>query len=162
VWIVPPYLPYAPALAAAGVDLARLHLVHCATPNEALWAYEQALRAPECAVAFAWLATADQRALRRLAVAAREGRTFGVLWRRPGQHAQALAAALRLHLAPHHGQLAVQVQKRRGGELANPLLLDIERMHAATRAGVIALPRQPVLPLPLPLPAVPLAHAASA
>lgn len=152
VWIAPPYQPYAPALVAAGIDLARLFIVRSTTPQEALWAYEQALRAPECGAAFAWLATSDQRALRRLAVAAREGRTFGVLWRRPGQHAQALSAALRLHLEAQHGQLAVHVRKRRGGELAQPLLLDIERMHATTRAGVISMPLQPSLPLPLPLP----------
>jgi cell division inhibitor SulA/protein ImuA len=152
VWIAPPYRPYAPALAAAGLDLARLYVVHCATPQEALWAYEQALRAPECGAAFAWLATADQRLLRRLAVAAREGRTFGVLWRRPGEHAQALSAALRLQLAPRHHQLAVRVLKRRGGELTQPVLLDIERTQPAlldserTQAGA----RAEVIPLPLP------------
>jgi hypothetical protein len=127
VWIAPPHRPYAPALAAAGLDLARLYIVRCATPQDMLWAYEQALRAPECGAAFAWLATADPRPLRRLAVAAREGRTLGVLWRRPGQHAQAIAAPLRLALAPHEGQLAIRVLKRRGAELPQPVLLDVGR-----------------------------------
>jgi hypothetical protein len=127
VWIAPPHRPYAPALAAAGLDLARLYIVRCATPQDTLWAYEQALRAPECGAAFAWLATADPRPLRRLAVAAREGRTLGVLWRRPGQHAQAIAAPLRLALAPHEGQLAIRVLKRRGAELPQPVLLDVRR-----------------------------------
>lgn len=125
VWIAPPHRPYAPALAAEGLDLARLLIVRCGTPHDALWAYEQALRAPECGAAFAWLATHDARVLRRLAVAARDGGTFGVLWRRPGQHAQAASAALRLALAPQDGRLAVHVAKRRGGDLARPLLLDI-------------------------------------
>ena len=125
VWIAPPHRPYAPALAAAGLDLSRLLVVRCSNPQDALWAYEQALRAPECGAAFAWLATHDERMLRRLAVAARDGRTFGVLWRRPGQHADATSAALRLALSPQQGQLAVRVVKRRGGELAQPILLDI-------------------------------------
>ena len=96
-WIAPPHVPYAPALIAAGLDLARLLIVRCRSPADQLWAYEQALRAPECGAAFAWLGSHDDRPMRRLAVAAREGRTWGVLWRRPGQRAIAvhrIAAAL--------------------------------------------------------------------
>lgn len=144
VWIAPPHRPYAPALAAAGLDLARLLVVRCENPQDALWAYEQALRAPECGAAFAWLATQDERVLRRLAVAAREGRTWGVLWRRPGQHVQAASAALRLALSPHHGQLAVRVVKRRGGDLAQPVLLDLGHRTVL-----------PCLPMPMPAPALP-------
>lgn len=137
VWIAPPHQPYAPALAAAGLDLARLHIVRCREPKDALWAFDQALRAPECGAAFAWLPTHDERALRRLQVAAREGRTWGVLWRRPGQRGGAAAAPLRLalsphaaphagpHLGPHLSQLAVHVLKRRGAELPQPVIIDV-------------------------------------
>ncbi len=125
VWIAPPYRPYAPALAQGGLDLARLVVVRCAAPQDALWAFEQALRAPECGAAFAWLPTHDERALRRLQVAAREGRTWGALWRRPGQRGSALAAPLRLALAPRDGRLAVRVVKRRGAELPQPVLIDV-------------------------------------
>ena len=129
VWIAPPHRPYAPALAAAGIDLDRFHVVRCARPDDALWACEQALRAPECGAAFAWLCARDERVLRRLQVAARDGRTFGVLWRRPGERASAQAAPLRLGLAPHAGapsRLAVHVLKRRGGEVALPVMLDLD------------------------------------
>ncbi len=122
---VKPHRPYAPALVAAGLDLARLLVVRSNDAREQLWAYEQALRAPECGAAFAWLGTHDERVLRRLAVAAREGRTWGVLWRRPGQRASAIAAPLRLALAPRDGKLAVQIVKRRGGDVAQPILLDM-------------------------------------
>ncbi len=131
VWIAPPHRPYAPALVAAGLDPARFYIVRCATPQETLWAYEQALRAPECGAAFAWLPTRDDRVLRRLQVAAREGRTWGVLWRRPGHHAVAAAAPLRLALVPQEGRLAVRVLKRRGGELAQPVLIDVNARPAA-------------------------------
>jgi hypothetical protein len=127
VWIAPPHRPYAPALAAAGLDLARLFIVHCKAPKDALWAFEQALRAPECGAAFAWLSTHDERALRRLQVAARDGRTWGALWRRPGQRGSATAAPLRLALSPSDGRLAVRVLKRRGAELPQPLLIDVDR-----------------------------------
>jgi cell division inhibitor SulA/protein ImuA len=124
VWIAPPYRPYAPALAAAHVDLSRFIVVRC-HGREALWAYEQALRARDCGAAFAWLDVREPRALRRLQVAAREGRTLGVLWRRPGRHAIAAQAPLRLALDAHDGQLAVRVLKRRGPELAQPVMLDL-------------------------------------
>src|SRR5262245_31772775 len=89
VWIAPPYVPYAPALASARIDCTRLLIVRCKNHAEQLWAYEQALQAPECGAAFAWFGQNDDRLMRRLAVAAREGRTWGVLWRRPGQRAVA-------------------------------------------------------------------------
>jgi hypothetical protein len=146
VWIAPPHRPYAPALAAAGLDLARLHVVQCREPKDALWAFEQALRAPECGAAFAWLPTHDERALRRLQVAAREGRTWGVLWRCPGQRGSATVAPLRLALSPagpHAGQLAVHVLKRRGAELPQPVLIDVGR-PAFTLAPASAMPRPPV------------------
>ncbi|MEP7327747.1 MAG: translesion DNA synthesis-associated protein ImuA [Betaproteobacteria bacterium] len=133
VWIAPPYRPYAPALAAAGIDLARFHVVH-AGAKDALWAFEQALRAPECGAAFAWLPTHDERLLRRLQVAARDGRTWGALWRRPGQRGSATAAPLRLALSPYQGQLAVQVVKRRGAGLLQPVLIDINA--TASECGV--------------------------
>ncbi len=129
VWIAPPHLPYAPALAAAGLDLARLVVVRPASPADALWACEQALRAPECGAAFLWLqGTLDDRAARRLQVAAREGGSWGVLWRRPGQRQVAGVVPLRLELAPAGALLAIRVLKRRGGDLARPVLIDPERL----------------------------------
>jgi hypothetical protein len=141
VWIAPPYRPYAPALAAAGLDLRRLIVVRGCSASDALWAYEQALRAPECGAAFGWMQAREERVLRRLQVAAREGRTWGVLWRRPGQRASAAAAPLRLSLAPEHGTLAVRVLKRRGAELSHPIVLDMARAPGA-----------PLYPLPDGLP----------
>ena len=125
VWIAPPHRPYAPALVQGGLDLARFFVVRCAAPQDALWAFEQALRAPECGAAFAWLPTRDERALRRLQVAAREGRAWGVLWRRPGQQGGAAAAPLRLALAPRDGRLAVRVVKRRGAARPRPVEIDV-------------------------------------
>ena len=56
VWLAPPYLPYAPALAAAGIDLAQLALVRAPGRRDAraaerrntLWAAEQVLRSASC------------------------------------------------------------------------------------------------------------------
>jgi hypothetical protein len=141
VWISPPYLPYAPALAAGGLDLAQLILVHARTTRDALWAFEQALRAPECGAAFLWpVGLLDDRSARRLQVAAREGGSWGVLWRRPGQHGIATAAPLRLALASAARQLAVQVVKRRGGEVARPIMLDLDPAPGPALAEAAARP----------------------
>lgn len=43
-WVAPPWIPYAPALLAAGVDLQYLLVVRPASDQDALWAAEQALR----------------------------------------------------------------------------------------------------------------------
>jgi protein ImuA len=141
VWVTPPYRPHAPALLAAGLDLARLIVVRGCTAAEALWAYEQALRAPECGAAFGWMQAREERVLRRLQVAAREGRTWGVLWRRPGRRVTASAAPLRLSLASEQGKLALRILKRRGADLARPITLDLA--HA---------PGAPLYPLPTGVP----------
>ena len=45
VWLSPPHLPYAPALAAAGIDLTQLAVIRAPGRRDALWAAEQVLRA---------------------------------------------------------------------------------------------------------------------
>src|SRR5262245_12948962 len=47
-WIAPPYVPYAPALQAAGIDLSRFLLIQTRTLRDTLWATEQALRNSSC------------------------------------------------------------------------------------------------------------------
>jgi len=143
VWVVPPYRPHAPGLLAAGLDLSRLIVVRGCTAAEALWAYEQALRAPECGAAFGWMQAREERVVRRLQVAAREGRTWGVLWRRPGQRTTGSAAPLRLSLDSEHGKLALRILKRRGAELARPITVDLT--HA---------PGAPLYPLPIGVPSL--------
>ena len=77
VCIAPPGLPYAPALAAAGVPLGRLLLVQAESPAHARWACRQALASRSCEIVLLWLAEADMAALRgrhhRAASQARRG-----------------------------------------------------------------------------------------
>ncbi len=138
-FIAPPYIPYAPALAAAGVDLSRVLLIHPRDRRDALWATEQALRSGTCGMVLAWPQGVDHQTLRRLQLAAEAGGAWGVLFR-PLQSAAANSpAALRLRLAPAtdtgnfdpaRGRLAVQVLKRRGGRPADPLLLEVNHAVA--------------------------------
>ena len=137
VWLAPPHLPYAPALAAAGVDLPHLALVRAAGRRDALWAAEQALRAGSCHALLAWLPTPGYQHLRRLAVAAEASRAFLALFRPTQAAAEASPACLRLALEPAEGGLQVRVLKRRGAPLAAPLLLPVKRpFHALGRAAL--------------------------
>src|SRR5882672_4851630 len=69
-WIAPPHLPYAPALAAAGIDNAKLVIIRTASSRETLWATEQALASNACGAVLAWLPRAKYAELRRLQIAA--------------------------------------------------------------------------------------------
>ena len=64
VWVLPcergasvalPNLPYPPALAAAGIDLAHALFVQPETPREAFWTIEQSLRAAHLGALVGWL-----------------------------------------------------------------------------------------------------------
>ena len=80
-WIAPPHRPYAPALAAAGIDLARIFIVRTRNDRETLWAAEQALRANACGAVLAWHAAAKYPELRRLQFAAEGSHALAVLFR---------------------------------------------------------------------------------
>jgi hypothetical protein len=137
VWLAPPYLPYAPALVAAGVDLPHLVVVRAAGRRDALWAAEQALRAGSCHALLAWLDRPSYPQLRRLAVAAEASQAFLALFRPPQAAAESSPACLRLALEPAEGGLRVEILKRRGAQAGKPLLLPVKRpFHALGRAAL--------------------------
>lgn len=126
IFIAPPHVPYAPALTAAGLDLARLLLVRAESGKEKLWALEQALESEHCGAALAWPGRMDDRGQRRLQLACEQGGTSGFLFVRAQAAAEASPAALRLALAPATGgQLDVRILKRRGGTLNRTLRIDV-------------------------------------
>jgi len=133
-WLAPPHVPYAPALAAAGIDLAHLAIVQAPGRRDALWAAEQALRACSCHALVAWLAHARYDELRRLAVAAEASPAWTALFRPPEAAHDASPAVLRLALEPQGEALGVRILKRRGAPLAAPLALAVQRpFHALGR-----------------------------
>lgn len=126
-WIAPPHLPYAPALAAAGLDLAHLAVVRAPGRRDALWAAEQVLRSGACHALLAWLPQARYAELRRLAVAAEAGRAFVALFRPLLATAEPSPAVLRLLLEPNGPRLAAHVLKRRGAPVEVPLDIPVHR-----------------------------------
>jgi hypothetical protein len=111
VWVEPPLLPFAPALAAAGIALDRIAVVGGARP---LWAFEQLLGSGACDAALAWVREPKPREIRRLQLAAEKGRTLGVLFRPRSAAREASPAVLRLGLLPLAAGVRVTLLKGRG------------------------------------------------
>jgi hypothetical protein len=115
--VAPPWLPYAPAWQAAGVHLPNLQVIRC-EGRDALWAAEQCLRSAACAAVLCWPSSANDRALRRLQVAAETGQCLGFAFRDPVAARNPSPAALRLLLegrAREDEPIRVRVLKCRGG-----------------------------------------------
>lgn len=148
VWLAPPYLPFAPALAAAGIALRSVALVRTPRRREVLWAAEQLLRARACHALLLWCRDVRYAELRRLAVAAADASHVLVALFRPQQRrAQTSSpAALRLALAPTASGLEVRILKCRGPRSEGSLRLPVNRpVHALDRPSPAASrPRDPV------------------
>ncbi len=116
VLVAPPYIPYPQAWLAAGVDLRQLVVIEAST-RDALWAAEQCLRSGSCGAVVCWPGMVDDRALRRLQVAAETGQTLAFACRPQQAAANPSPAALRIAVDTRPAQL--RVLKCRGG-LAPP------------------------------------------
>ncbi|WP_375737778.1 translesion DNA synthesis-associated protein ImuA [Pseudomonas boanensis] len=121
VLVAPPYIPYPLAWQAAGVDLRWLALIE-ASRRDALWAAEQCLRSGSCGAVLCWPQQADDRAMRRLQVAAETGQTLAFAYRPLDAAHNPSPAALRIALDARHAQ--IRVLKCRGGlPPASPIAL---------------------------------------
>jgi hypothetical protein len=104
--VAPPYIPYAPSWHLAGIALPGLDVVR-AQGRDALWAAEQCLRSGACAAVLCWPAHADDRALRRLQVAAETGQALGFAFRSIKTLSNPSPAALRIAIETRPRQLRV-------------------------------------------------------
>ncbi|MDP1690560.1 MAG: translesion DNA synthesis-associated protein ImuA [Burkholderiaceae bacterium] len=166
--IAPPFRPYAPALRALGWPLERLLLVTPESLADAVWAAEQGLRAGACTAVLWWQgegrssAAALATALRRLHLAAQEGACPLLALRPLAARVQSSPAPLRLALEPAaQGQLAVNIFKRRGPAMAEPLLLALPVAGLPACRALRRVPVPTVLPAPS-IAAVPLPEPADA
>lgn len=114
VFIAPPYIPYAPLLAARGIDTRQILLVHPRNRQDLLWATEQALRSTTCSAVFSWLGAHEYRYgdLRKLQLAAASSDSLGVLFRANQAGHNHAPASLRLQMREYR---KVHILKQRGG-----------------------------------------------
>ncbi|SDY93671.1 hypothetical protein SAMN04487939_10991 [Lysobacter sp. yr284] len=136
VLVDPPLLPYAPAWRDAGVALSRLQVVR-ASGRDALWAAEQCLRSGACAAVLCWPQRADDRALRRLQVAAESGQCLGFAVREARAALNPSPAALRIAIDAAPRQL--RVLKCRGGTApTRPIAFDDGQARGVEAAPAVA------------------------
>lgn len=114
VFIAPPYIPYAPLLAARGIDTGQVLLVHPKTRQDLLWSTEQALRSSTSSAVFSWLGNHNYSysELRKLQLAAAGGDSLAVLFRPSGAGHNHAPASLRLQMREYR---RVHILKQRGG-----------------------------------------------
>ncbi|MDF4024663.1 translesion DNA synthesis-associated protein ImuA [Luteibacter sp. PPL201] len=113
--VAPPYAPCAMGWRQRDVKLGQVYLVR-APEKDVLWAAEQCLRSGACSAVLVWPRLADDRALRRLQVAADTGRSLAFVFRDHRHLANASPAPLRLELVTQPNPV-IRVRKCRG---ANP------------------------------------------
>lgn len=145
--IDPPHEPHPQGLAAWGLGVGDCLWVQAQQPGQCQWALEQALRADadELGAILAWLQAPRPALLRRLQTLAAGCRAPVFICHAAAGAALHSAAPLRLRVlpGPHWAQLRVELLKRRGPPLDEPLWL-----HAPPPT------LRAVLPIPQPTPAV--------
>ena len=110
-WVSPPYQPYAPALAACGIDINRVLVVRS---GPAAWVMEQALRSGSCSAVLGWVNAIGLTSLRRLQLAAEQAGCLAVLFRRSQESHLPSPAVLRIMLSARQAGLEVRILKSRG------------------------------------------------
>ncbi len=139
-WISPPYIPYAPALTAAGIDLTSILVINPKNQTDSLWAMEQALASTSCCAVLAWPKNINDKQVRRLQVASKSGKSLGILFRPMESVRHASPAELRIeltgnHYSPlvEHSSLDIKIVKRRGGWPTEKFTIDFDdKLHQIT------------------------------
>lgn len=114
VLVDPPFLPYAPGLAGAGIGLTRLWWIRTGNAHERLWATEQALRSGVAAAVLCWPERLEPGQGRRLQLAAEAGAGLGLCFRPRQELEQNSHAPLRLSLSPADSYWRIDLLKCRG------------------------------------------------
>ncbi len=115
--IQPPYIPYAPALANAGIRLDHTLIVDTDNDDDTLWSAEQLLRTGLFSAVICWIRKTRSRQQRRLQLAAETGQAWAVAYRPATAAKEHSPAALRLSLQMQSNEkngLIIDVLKSRG------------------------------------------------
>jgi protein ImuA len=147
-WVSPPYLPYAPGLAQAGLDMQALTIIDAPRTEDALWAGEQALASGAYRRVCVWLrASVADTSLRRLHHAAGVGGAHCWLMRPLQAATQPSPAPLRITLhALADGTMRLHLLKLRGMKPGKTIVLatrylacldrDVEEKDVTVKLGV--------------------------
>ena len=134
---------YPPAAAALGIDLKRIIIVRPQTLAERLWAIDQALRSPAIVAVIAEVEQMDDRAARRLQLAAERGGGIGLLVRRAGNRQHPSWAEVQWLVQPvaqasAHRQLKLELMRARGGPAGASVRVQINAVHGRVESAPAA------------------------
>jgi hypothetical protein len=157
VWSDPLHALYPPAIAAMGVPLERLFLLHPGNVADENWAITECLRCRGVAVTIASLRRLSRVEARRFQLAAERGGGIGLLLRPYDRAAQIYAAATRWLVAPHRGERTVQkwtlqLIHGHGGRVGDTVILEHHRDSGHLQVHPVREARQ-LADRPLPAPA---------
>lgn len=147
--IAPPYIPYAPALMAAGLALDRTLIIDAKTKDNNkekekndFWAAEQLLRSGIFSAVILWSRHhSNDRTQRRLQLAAEHGKSWAVCYRPEHVAGSASPAGLRMVLSQREHQLCIDIIKNRGGKLHR---LSLHSENSAASSPLPLAARQPI------------------
>ncbi len=124
---------YPPALASQGIDLAKVVFVRPQSHADALWAVDQALRTQAVAAVVSELELFDDRAARRLQLAAEHGQGRALVLRSSAALRKPSWAEIQWLVKPELSQattgrrkIQVQLARARGGQAGSRLWLQID------------------------------------
>lgn len=123
--IDPPWLPCAPTLCAAGIDLRRLYIVGTRNSRQLQRALTEILRCSRSGATLCWPQQSLRRyaLLRKLQMCAGEGRGLAFLIQDRSGLQQASPAALRLQLDAGRDRMQLQIHKLRGASAGQTIEL---------------------------------------
>jgi len=140
-WVLPdvqPWIPYAPGLAAQGVELSQLAIARTRDNEDTLWVAEQALRSGACRSVVLWLAGSycSSLRLRRLLQAALSGSCTAIALRPLESLVAPSPAGLRIGLhAEAGGALRLDLVKRRGLPAGKSVTVTPRKLPCLLRLG---------------------------
>jgi protein ImuA len=150
-----PHQPDSLGLSYIGVPIDQVMLIKAAKTADALWSVEQILRAGTCSSVVLWAQYVKDSSLRRLHLAAQSAETLFVMVRPVATAQDSSPALLRLALRPTLDGLIVDIVKRRGPTMVEPIIVQLQPtpvlLSTRRRAGLSAttVGRRP-LPVALP------------
>jgi protein ImuA len=131
-------LLYPPALAALGIDLARIVLVQAKDAADHRWVIDQALRSPAVAVVWGSLAELDDKTSRRFQLAAESSGAIGLLLRPASARGQPTWADVQLAVTPlatgERRAWSVECVRARGPTADGPTVVTWDETTASLRA----------------------------
>ena len=128
--VQPPCLPQAAAWHGWGLPAEQLLWIRAQQTADALWSTEQVLKNGSCGALLLWQQQIRPEALRRLHLAAQGSDTLFWMMRPLAAAQDASPSPLRLALRPAPGGLLLDMDKRRGPHLDQPLFIALPQAAA--------------------------------